>query len=409
MSPFFEWCVGQIQKGDNMRYTDEDIEYANLILTDRENLDDAEVDEWMKDPKHIKILKEFAAAYQSRMNMSFDKDKSKEFARLEESIYAKKSRRMTLRWSVAASIVLLIGLYVGRAIDEWRNLDEERLIARVERAVPGVKAELILGTGERVVLTRQGALIEGMQETGILNDSLNGLNYANARVQEKDEKIEPVFNTLRIPVGGYYRLTLADGTKVWLNSKTELRYPVTFNGEERKVFLTGEAYFEVTHDEGHPFIVSTDNMNVKVYGTEFNVNTYQKGVIQTTLVNGKVGIRVNSTGKEVILKPNQMAEFEEQSGTVQVKDVDPYAYIAWRNGEFVFERETIEEIMERLSRWYDVKVFYTNESVKQKRFTGVIDRYDDIEQVLRLIEGPATLRFEVKGNTVTVQAAGNIK
>ena len=248
-----------------------------------------------------------------------------------------------------------------------------------------------------------------MQETGILNDSLNGLNYANARVQEKDEKIEPVFNTLRIPVGGYYRLTLADGTKVWLNSKTELRYPVTFNGEERKVFLTGEAYFEVTHDEGHPFIVSTDNMNVKVYGTEFNVNTYQKGVIQTTLVNGKVGIRVNSTGKEVILKPNQMAEFEEQSGTVQVKDVDPYAYIAWRNGEFVFERETIEEIMERLSRWYDVKVFYTNESVKQKRFTGVIDRYDDIEQVLRLIEGPATLRFEVKGNTVTVQVAGNIK
>ena len=392
-----------------MRYCDEDIEFAGQILTNREELDDAAVELWMKDKEHVRLLDELATMRERLAVEEFGHLEMEELARLKQSAVDRKGRWMTLRWSVAASIVLIAALFIGRTVDEWRNLDEERLIARVERAVPGVKAELILGTGERVVLTRQGALIEGMQDTGILNDSLNGLNYANARVQEKDEKIEPVFNTLRIPVGGYYRLTLADGTKVWLNSKTELRYPVTFNGEERKVFLTGEAYFEVTHDEGHPFIVSTDNMNVKVYGTEFNVNTYQKGVIQTTLVNGKVGIRVNSTGKEVILKPNQMAEFEEQSGTVQVKDVDPYAYIAWRNGEFVFERETIEEIMERLSRWYDVKVFYTNESVKQKRFTGVIDRYDDIEQVLRLIEGPATLRFEVKGNTVTVQAAGNIK
>ena len=115
------------------------------------------------------------------------------------------------------------------------------------------------------------------------------------------------------------------------------------------------------------------------------------------------GIRVNATGKEVMLAPKQMAEYSEKTGMVRVEEADPYRYIAWKDGEFVFERETIEEIMERLGRWYDVKVFYENESLKQKRFTGVISRYENIEQVLRLIEGPATLRFEVKGNVVMVK------
>lgn len=383
-----------------MRYTDEDIEFANLILTDRENLDDAKVEAWMKDPEHVILLKEFATVYQKRMNIDFNRDKKVEFARLENTIQERKSRRMTLRWSVAASVILLIGLFVGRMVNEWRDLDEMRMLAETERIVPGVKAELILSTGERVVLNQQRVSIEGVNETGIQNDSVTGLNYTTAKVQGE----ELVYNTMRIPVGGFYQLALSDGSKVWLNSMTELRFPVAFTGEERKVYLTGEAYFEVAPDSKHPFIVVTEEgMEVKVYGTEFNMSTYQHGVVQTVLVSGKVGIRVNATGKEVMLAPKQMAEYSEKTGMVRVEDADPYRYIAWKDGEFVFERETIEEIMERLGRWYDVKVFYENESLKQKRFTGVISRYEDIEQVLRLIEGPATLRFEVKGNVVTVK------
>ena len=383
-----------------MRYTDEDIEFANLILTDRENLDDAKVEAWMKDPEHVILLKEFATVYQKRMNIDFNRDKKVEFARLENTIQERKSRRMTLRWSVAASVILLIGLFVGRMVNEWRDLDEMRMLAETERIVPGVKAELILSTGERVVLNQQRVSIEGVNETGIQNDSVTGLNYTTAKVQGE----ELVYNTMRIPVGGFYQLALSDGSKVWLNSMTELRFPVAFTGEERKVYLTGEAYFEVAPDSKHPFIVVTEEgMEVKVYGTEFNMSTYQHGVVQTVLVSGKVGIRVNATGKEVMLAPKQMAEYSEKTGMVRVEEADPYRYIAWKDGEFVFERETIEEIMERLGRWYDVKVFYENESLKQKRFTGVISRYEDIEQVLRLIEGPATLRFEVKGNVVTVK------
>ena len=383
-----------------MRYTDEDIEFANLILTDRENLDDAKVEAWMKDPEHVILLKEFATVYQKRMNIDFNRDKKVEFARLENTIQERKSRRMTLRWSVAASVILLIGLFVGRMVNEWRDLDEMRMLAETERIVPGVKAELILRTGERVVLNQQRVSIEGVNETGIQNDSVTGLNYTTAKVQGE----ELVYNTMRIPVGGFYQLALSDGSKVWLNSMTELRFPVAFTGEERKVYLTGEAYFEVAPDSKHPFIVVTEEgMEVKVYGTEFNMSTYQHGVVQTVLVSGKVGIRVNATGKEVMLAPKQMAEYSEKTGMVRVEEADPYRYIAWKDGEFVFERETIEEIMERLGRWYDVKVFYENESLKQKRFTGVISRYENIEQVLRLIEGPATLRFEVKGNVVTVK------
>ena len=383
-----------------MRYTDEDIEFANLILTDRENLDDAKVEAWMKEPEHVMLLKEFATVYQKRMNIDFNRDKKREFARLENTIQERKSRRMTLRWSVAASVILLISLFVGRTLSEWRDLDEARILAETERIVPGVKAELILSTGERVILNQQSALIEGMNEMGIQNDSVTGLNYTTAKVQG----VGMVYNTMRIPVGGFYQLALSDGSKVWLNSMTELRFPVTFTGEERKVYLTGEAYFKVASDSKHPFIVVTEEgMEVKVYGTEFNMNTYQQDAVQTVLVSGKVGIRVNATGKEVMLAPRQMAEYSEKTGVVRVEDADPYRYIAWKDGEFVFERETIEEIMERLGRWYDVKVFYENESLKQKRFTGVISRYEDIEQVLRLIEGPATLRFEIKGNVVTVK------
>ena len=383
-----------------MGYTDEDIEFANLILTDRGNLDDAKVEVWMKDPEHVMLLKEIATVYQKRMNIDFNRDKKEEFARLENTIQERKSRRMTLRWSVAASVILFIGLFVGRMVNEWRNLDEMRMLAETERIVPGVKAELILSTGERVVLNQQCVSIEGVNETGIQNDSVTGLNYTTAKVQGEGM----IYNTMRIPVGGFYQLALSDGSKVWLNSMTEFRFPVAFTGEERKVYLTGEAYFEVAPNSKHPFIVVTEEgMEVKVYGTEFNMNTYQHGVVQTVLVSGKVGIRVNATGKEVMLAPRQMAEYSEKTGMVRVEDTDPYRYIAWKDGEFVFERETIEEIMERLGRWYDVKVFYENESLKQKRFTGVISRYEDIEQVLRLIEGPATLRFEVKGNVVTVK------
>lgn len=315
-----------------------------------------------------------------------------------------RKRRIIHYWPVAASVVLLVGVFVGFALNEWSQMKADQGIAQTERIVPGVKAELILSTGERVCLAQRSEFIEGMKESGIRNDSLAGLNYVGAKIQGKEIGEEIVYNTMQIPVGGFYQLKLADGTKVWLNSLTQLRFPVTFAGEERKVYLTGEAYFEVARDSVHPFIVATDEgMEVKVYGTEFNVDTYRKGTVKTTLVNGKVGIRVSATGEEVRLSPNQMALFTKATQSIQVENVDPYGAVAWKDGKFVFEDEPMDEIMERLSRWYDVKVFYANERIKKHTFTGIITRFADISDVLHLMEETAAVEFNIQGNIVTVK------
>ena len=315
-----------------------------------------------------------------------------------------RKRRIIHYWPVAASVVLLVGVFVGFALNEWSQMKADQGIAQTERIVPGVKAELILSTGERVCLAQRSEFIEGMKESGIRNDSLAGLNYVGAKIQGEEIGEEIVYNTMKIPVGGFYQLKLADGTKVWLNSLTRLRFPVTFAGEERKVYLTGEAYFEVARDSVHPFIVATDEgMEVKVYGTEFNVDTYRKGTVKTTLVNGKVGIRVSATGEEMRLSPNQMALFTKATQSIQVENVDSYGVVAWKDGKFVFEDEPIEEIMERLSRWYDVKVFYANERIKKHTFTGIITRFADISDVLHLMEETAAVEFRIQGDTVTVK------
>ena len=315
-----------------------------------------------------------------------------------------RKRRIIHYWPVAASVVLLVGVFVGFALNEWSQMKADQGIAQTERIVPGVKAELILSTGERVCLAQRSEFIEGMKESGIRNDSLAGLNYVGAKIQGEEIGEEIVYNTMQIPVGGFYQLKLADGTKVWLNSLTRLRFPVTFAGEERKVYLTGEAYFEVARDSVHPFIVATDEgMEVKVYGTEFNVDTYRKGTVKTTLVNGKVGIRVSATGEEMRLSPNQMALFTKATQSIQVENVDSYGVVAWKDGKFVFEDEPIEEIMERLSRWYDVKVFYANERIKKHTFTGIITRFADISDVLHLMEETAAVEFNIQGNIVTVK------
>ena len=260
------------------------------------------------------------------------------------------------------------------------------------------------GSG-RAVLELHDGRTYFLDTTRVVETGIEG-NLAKAEKQSlvytKQEAEELVYNKVIVPRAGEYSLTLSDGTRVWLNSDSEIRYPVAFGKERRTVFLSGEAYFEVEKDAERPFYVVLDGMEVKVYGTSFNVNTHYQGKILTTLVEGKVGIRVKSTGAESILRPNQMAEFNREKEEVEVTDVDPYYYTAWRAGEFVFQNETIEEIMDRLCRWYDTEVFYANDDVRGKRFTGVIARFTDVADVLHLIGETATVQFNLKGDVITV-------
>ncbi len=268
-----------------------------------------------------------------------------------------------------------------------------------ERIGPGgMKAVLKLADGQQVKLLRDSmqVIASGVAVQIVKTDS--GIVYVkeNALIEENS------FNELETPRGGEYRLTLADGTMVYLNSETRLRYPVTFAKDRREVFLTGEAFFEVAKESERPFHVVMGDMEVKVYGTSFNINTYHSERVQTTLVSGRVGILVRSTGQEVLLAPNQMAEFDTYSKEVNVENVYTYNYVAWKFGEFVFDKESLGEIMERLNMWYDTKVFYENENLKKKRFTGIITRFADVSDVLSLIEATTSVHFRLKGNVIIV-------
>ena len=293
--------------------------------------------------------------------------------------------------------LLLLGIYF------WSEQKSEPILVNTETNVDFGKPVLMMADGREVILEQKNEIIEGASEIGIQNDSLFGLNYMGAGLQANVSTGEEVYNTLSIPVGGFYQLSLSDGTKVWLNSMTKLRYPVTFRGEQRNVYLAGEAYFDVAKDADHPFVVNVEGMEVKVYGTRFNVNTLEEGVVQTVLERGKVSVKALKTGEEVMLKPDDMAEFYKESGMVKVGKVDPFTYTAWKDGKFVFENATIETIMSRLVRWYDIKVFYGDEQVKNQTFTGIITRHSNVKDLLYLIGETAMVQFDQKDNVVTVR------
>ena len=209
---------------------------------------------------------------------------------------------------------------------------------------------------------------------------------------------EVKYNTLEIPRGGEYALQLADGSRVWLNAETRLRYPVTFAGTERRVELTGEAYFEVSKDATRPFIVRANGVDVRVLGTSFNVAAYGAEVV-TTLVEGRVAVEAGS--ERVTLEPDRQAVWDGKQ--MEVRQVDASNYGLWRKGIFYFEDRRLEEILDALARWYGVEVFYVNPETKGMRFTVEIKRYENIDAILRRIAQTERVHFGVSGRTVTVQ------
>lgn len=379
-----------------MKYELEDIEFAITLLSSPRKLDKEKVEEWLADSRRRELLENCALLREHYSFADFSRLKQGEKIRLMRKIRA--SRRRKLYWlSAAASIMVVFSL----SLFLWINGEDS---GQKNTGVPAPQrkgqVELILSSGERMVLGTDSLRLGNRVEAGMLKDSLRKLSYLQAPAGQDGQ--EEIFNTLVIPVGGLYELELSDGTRVWLNSVSQLRYPVQFTGKERKVYLSGEAYFDVKTDSLRPFVVESEGMDVRVYGTEFNVTAYRDEKLRTTLVQGKVGIKVDGE-KELLLRPGQMAEYDAQTKHLEVQEVNTYLYTAWIEGTFAFKDETIEEIMGRLSRWYDLNVFYANEEVKKQLYDGIIPQVKDFEDVLRIIEGTATIHFEIKGNTVIVR------
>ena len=318
---------------------------------------------------------------------------------MERIIYPERRRIYRRLVAVAAMLILFLG---GGGIVFWKMTREKEPVQWVENQeidgiLPGEKkATLILAGGHQVELgktTGQKLEIEGLE---IKEDQII--------VKEKPESPSQAteWNKLLIPRGGEYKLRLGDGTEVFVNSESSLRFPVEFSANERVVCLQGEAYFKVAREESRPFKVRTDGMDIQVLGTEFNVKAYEtERHVQATLVKGRVRV---ATGKEkrqyLDLQPLQQADLDLLSEQLVVKEVDVNSVIAWKNGQFIFKGERLEEIMTVLARWYDFEVFYQNDKIRDLVFAGKLNRLESIHPILEIIESTDKIHVEIQGKTL---------
>lgn len=311
-----------------------------------------------------------------------------------------KIKKSVARWITYAALAILflgITLFFRAGEEKIINKDSHPVSATFPSLPPGSqKAILTLSDGRRVVLGDSSKLETVTDKNSQIQNKNHMLVYAERK------SAVPAYNTISIPRGGEYHLMLSDGTKVWVNSNTEIRYPVAFSPTDRTVNLKGEAYFEVKKDS-RPFKVIVEDLQIKVYGTSFNINSYHPRHIETTLVEGRVGLtRIGDTA-ETHLEASEQARYTKGETSIDVRTVNINDFIAWKNGEFVFNDQTIEEIMDRLSIWYDIDVKYTDESVKQRKFTGVMHRYATIDKILYYIQETATIRFSVQDKHIIVR------
>lgn len=327
-------------------------------------------------------------------------DVSQGWKRVKQATQPK--RRRIYRYAAAVLVFLMVG-YGGWLY--WNNARKIILVQEIQRA-KGVPV-LTLANGSQVVLDRHVPIKE-LRQSGtlvVLHDSTFSLSYVRDTLKEAEQ--EPVYNTLTIPKGGEYTLTLADGSKVWLNAESVLRFPVNFTGTFREVELEGEAYFEVKTDSLHPFRVQMNQTSVEVLGTRFNVSCYQKDMIwHTTLMEGKVKIH-QGTNSYLLVPGNQYKE-NMLTGAVEIRPVNVSLYTSWKDGKVVFLDERLDDIIGKLARWYDFEIYYADPEIKNLRFGGAINKYNSFSVVLRYLERTSGVRFEINGKNVIARSSGRV-
>ena len=299
--------------------------------------------------------------------------------------------------AVLAVVICCVVLWMNQG-----NKNDHSVTAEVDFISSGTrKAELILADGKSVILDLDTNVHE-MEISGMkfVNDDKNGeLRYDGSFVAGDSSQMS--YNILCIPKGGEYSLQLPDGSKVWLNSETSIRFPVCFMKDRREVYLSGEAYFEVAKDASAPFHVYVEGGEVTVLGTSFNVSAYKEDIVwQTTLVSGRV--QVVADDREVVMKPAEQYSVDRQTGEGVLREVDTELYTSWVDGKFYFNAYAFEDIVRKLERWYDFTMNYQDEEIKQMRFSGTINKHRPLNEVLQFLEKTTDIHFEISEKNITV-------
>ena len=316
---------------------------------------------------------------------------------LQKKYQRRRKRRFLISMArvaaVALPFVMAVVLYVGL------NREEEQTLrpSLASNILPGTsKAVLTLANGQMIPLGKETTDSTIITDGTQISASGSGITYADGGESEA-----VVYNKLDIPRGGEFCLTLSDGTRVWLNSETSIQYPVVFGTKERRVFIQGEAYFEVAKDAKKPFTVQFMSSSVTVLGTSFNIRAYpEEKRSQTTLAEGSV--RIYSPGSSMLLKPGEQAEVSALSGEMVKQEVEVKNFTSWKDGRFVFEQQPLEDIMRTLERWYDIRVIFKDEGAKRISLSGNLKRYGDFSQVMKMLQMTGDVRFELHGNDVYI-------
>ena len=316
---------------------------------------------------------------------------------LQKKYQQRRKRRFLINMArvaaVALPFVIALVLYVGL------NREEEQMVrpSLASNILPGTsKAVLTLANGQMIPLGKEATDSTIITDGTQISASGSGVTYASGVESES-----VVYNKLEIPRGGEFCLTLSDGTRVWLNSETSIQYPVAFGAKERRVFVQGEAYFEVAKDAKKPFTVQFMSSSVTVLGTSFNIRAYpEEKRSQTALAEGSV--RIYSPGSSMLLKPGEQAEVSALSGEMVKQEVEVKNFTSWKDGRFVFEQQPLEDIMRTLERWYDIRVIFKDEGAKRISLSGNMKRYGDFSQVMKMLQMTGDVRFELHGNDVYI-------
>jgi len=319
--------------------------------------------------------------------------------------------KMRIWRTVAAASIIFILLSTGAYF--WFR-DKQEQVATIEKTeerfkndvAPGSdKAVLTLADNSKIILDNvSNGMVTQQGKTKVVKLANGQLAY---NANGKNAK-EVLYNTLSTPRGGQHRLLLPDGSSVWLNAASSIRFPTAFIGNERRVEITGEVYFEVAKNAAKPFkvaIQSADGQNrgeVEVLGTHFNINSYEdEVVVKTTLLEGKVKV-ISKENAVHFLAPGQQTQMEANGEMQVLKDIDVNAAVAWKNGLFEFDKVNIETIMRQVARWYDVEVVYADNNISGS-FVGTIPRDVPVSQLLRLLELTEDVHFRIEGKKIVVQ------
>ena len=312
----------------------------------------------------------------------------------------RKCRSLFSSWQigVVASVILFVGIGLYWGFWKKSEVEQVEMVACVE--MRGAKAVLVTSQGNEIVLQDSTVRLISLGGGMVAQNDGSRVSYEGNGDMEKDDVLE--YNTIRVPRGGEYKLFLSDNTEVFLNSDSEIRFPVVFTGQTRQVSLKGEAYFKVKKNPACPFFVEVKPLEVEVTGTTFGIRAYPDETdVLTTLETGTV--RVRNGEAEVNLSPDRQAIFDRSTTTLSVGEVDTDLFLAWKDGRIIFDDCPLEKILAEIGRWYDLDIFYAREEVRSYRFSLNIKRHETFGEVLKLLEAAGQIGFEVNGNTIVVR------